>query len=305
MSIISSIKNYITDEDFRVITNASLGMYNKLTDEEYIKKVFKARMGYGLNLDNPSTYSEKLQWIKLYDRRDIYTLMVDKFDVKEFVANRIGAQFVIPTLGVWNSFDEIDFSMLPDQFVLKCTHDSGGLVICKNKNELDYKKARKKINKCLQKNYYLSGREWPYKNVKPRIIAEKYMADYNDELNDYKFFAFNGSVKALFVATDRQKENTDVKFDFFDENFNHLPFKQGHENAVTCPEKPKCFKQMIEIASKLSKGYPELRVDLYEVDGRVYFGELTLFHHGGWTRFSPEKWDNIFGEWITLPICKE
>lgn len=301
MGIVDNIIKYLKDEDYRIIKNASLGFYNKLSDEEYLSRLFSARMGYKLNLNEPRTYSEKLQWLKLYDRRDIYTTMVDKYEVKKYVANIIGSEYVIPTIGVWDSFDDIIFDELPDQFVLKCTHDSGGLIICKDKRNLDMKAARKKINACLRSDYYLSGREWPYKNVKPRIIAEKYMADSNDELNDYKFFAFDGVVRALFIATERQKEKTDVKFDFFDDNFNHLPFKQGHENALICPEKPVCFELMKELASELSKGFPQLRVDLYEVDGHVYFGELTLFHHGGWTKFSPEIWDQTFGDWITLP----
>lgn len=270
--------------------------------EKYIKKVFYKRMGYPLNLDSPQTYNEKLQRLKLYDHNPLYTKLVDKYEVKQYVADEIGNQYVIPTLGVWDRFDDIDFHSLPNQFVLKCTHDSGGIVICKDKEHFDMSKARKLLNKHLRRNFYYMGFEWPYKNVKPRIIAEKYMEDLEtQELRDYKFFCFNGVVKMLFVATERQKEGEDVKFDFFDADYNHLPFKQGHEHAPEVPQKPKQFLEMKKLASKLSVGIPQVRVDLYEVNGTVFFGEMTFFHHGGWTKFDPMEWDYKVGGWFNLP----
>lgn len=269
--------------------------------ESYIRKIYRRRMGQELNLANPTTYSEKLQWMKLYDHNPLYTMLVDKYKVKQYVAERIGEHYIIPTLGVWNSFCEIDFEKLPEQFVLKCTHDSGGLAICKDKQLFDKKLAGIIIGRAMRHNYYYSGFEWPYKDVKPRIIAEQYMEDTKTgELRDYKFFCFNGKVRALFIATDRQKKGTDVKFDFFDEHFQHLPLRQGHENAEVMPEKPICFDEMKKIAELLSKDLKEVRVDLYEVNGKVYFGEMTFFHHGGWTKFDPEEWDKIFGDWIEL-----
>ena len=273
-----------------------------INPESFIKSAFKKRMGYDLNLSEPRTYSEKLQWLKLYYHNPLYTTLVDKYAVKDYVASAIGGEFIIKTLGVWDKFDSIDFNSLPDQFVLKCTHDSGGLVICKDKSQLSIQEARKVINKSLSHNFYYAGFEWPYKNVKPRIIAEEYMEDTKTkELRDYKFFCFDGVVKFLFIATERQKEGEDVKFDFFDANFNHLPFRQGHENAPILPEKPSRFEDMKAIAEKLSKGIPHVRIDLYEVDGRVYFGEYTFFHHGGWTPFDPAEWDLTFGKEIHLP----
>lgn len=263
-------------------------------------------MGKELNLTDPITYSEKLQWIKLYDHNPIYTTLVDKLEVKEYVGEKIGDSYVIPTLGVWSSFGEIDFDELPNKFVLKCTHDSGGIVICRDKKLFNKKAAREKIEKSLSRNYYYMGFEWPYKNISPRIIAEPYMEDVDTrELRDYKFFCFDGKIKALFIATERQKENTDVKFDFFDENFTHLDLKQGHENAAVMPEKPSCFEEMKKVAETLSKGLKEVRVDLYQANGSVYFGEMTFFHHGGWTPFEPESWDKVFGEWIDLPFLSE
>lgn len=270
--------------------------------ETYVQKVFKKRMGYNLDLNNPRTFNEKLQWMKLYDHNPLYTTLVDKYEVKQYVADKLGSQYIIPTLGVWECVDDIDFNSLPNQYVLKCTHDSGGLVICKDKSKLNVTRAKRVLRKGLKRNFYYMGFEWPYKNVKPRIIAEEYMEDSKTkELRDYKFFCFDGEVKALFIATERQKEGEDVKFDFFDADFNHLPFRQGHENAPVLPEKPLRFEDMKVLAAKLSKGIPQVRVDFYEVDGRVFFGEMTFFHHGGWTPFDPQEWDKKWGEWIILP----
>lgn len=273
-------------------------------DRKYIEYVWKHRMNYPLNLDNPRRYNEKLQWMKLYDRRDIYTKMVDKYEAKEYVQDIIGSEYVIPTIAVWNNTDEIEWDKLPNQFVLKCTHDSGGLVICKNKAMLDRNKAIAKLKKSLQNDFYMAAREWPYKNVPRRIIAEQYMEDEKTkELRDYKFFCFNGEPKALFIATDRQNRE-EPYFDFFDMEFNHLNMRHGHPNAPVLPEKPSQFDLMKQLAAKLSKGYPQLRVDLYEVNGKVYFGELTLFHHTGMVNFEPASWDDTFGSWIDLSLVR-
>lgn len=273
-----------------------------MSDEQYLKLIYRIRMGKKLNLDHPKTFNEKLQWLKLHDRKPEYTTMVDKFEVKKYVADRIGEQYVIPTLGVWERFDDIDFDKLPNQFVLKCTHDSGGLVICRDKDSLNIDQARKKIESSLKSNFYWVGREWPYKNVNPRIIAEAYMEDENDrELRDYKFFAFDGVVKALLIVTDRGDTSVDTKFDFFDMDFNHLDFTNGHPNAQTPPHKPETFEEMKGLAEKLSQGIPQVRVDFYEVNGKVYFGELTFAHWSGMKPFEPEIWDEKFGEFIKLP----
>ena len=273
-----------------------------LPDSAFLKIKYRYRMGKKLNLKDPKTFNEKLQWLKLYDRKPIYTTMVDKQEVKKYVADRIGEEYIIPTLGVWDKFEDIDFDYLPNQFVLKCTHDSGGLCICKDKSIFDIAAAKQKINKCLKKNYYYSGREWPYKNIKPRIIAEQYMEDTKTaELRDYKFFTFNGEAKMLFIASERQKQGTETKFDFFDMEFNHLPFTNGHPNAEVLPQKPERFEEMRALAEKLSEGIPHLRVDFYEVDGKIYFGELTFFHWSGMVPFDPEEWDYKIGSWLKLP----
>lgn len=270
--------------------------------ERYIPKLFYKRMGYKLNLDNPHTYNEKLQWLKLYWHEPILTTLVDKYLVKEYVSERIGSKYVIPTIGIWKKVKDIEWDTLPTQFVMKCTHDSGGVVICTDKYHFDKKAAINKLRKSLAANYYYFGYEWPYKHVEPKIIAEPYLIDSEtQELRDYKFFCFEGVVKALFVATDRNTPGVDVKFDFFDENFKHLPIKQGHENAVIPPKCPVCFEEMKTLATVLSKGFPQVRVDFYEADGNVYFGEMTFFHHGGWTKFDPNEWDEIFGSWVNIP----
>lgn len=273
-----------------------------LPDDVYLKWIFPARVGYLLDLKNPKTFNEKLQWLKLHDRKPEYTKMVDKIEAKEYVASIIGEEYIIPTIGVYNSVDEIDFDTLPKQFVLKCSHDSGGIVICRDKNKLDKKAAIEKLRKGLKQNFYWQNREWPYKNVKPRIIAEIYMEDESGcQLKDYKFFCFDGKPLFLFVATDRGKKDVETKFDFFDMEWNHLPFTNGHPNSNILPKKPQNFEKMKQLAAMLAKGKTEVRVDLYNVDGRIYFGELTFTHWSGLVPFEPCEWDLKFGQLISLP----
>lgn len=462
---IKNIKKFITDPVSRFHILNSRGFYKNMSDEQFLKKAFKIRMGYELDLDNPKTFNEKLQWLKLNDRNPEYSKLVDKYEVRNYVKEMIGEEYLVPLVGgPWDSFEEIDFAALPNQFVLKCTHDSGGLVICRDKSTLDIEKVKNKINRSLKRNYYYHMREWPYKGVKPRIIAEKYMEDsqnkvlpvykifcfngepkiiqtiqndkqanesidyfsiewelldlkqnypnsktpypkpqhldvmleiaktlskekaflrvdlylenqeikfsentfYSDsgleryhpeiwdkrmgewlvlpsrggyrivvgdtailvkisennnlniiknaegiiseikdgsigQLTDYKFFAFDGVVKAMFIATDRSLDEEETKFDFFDTEFNHLPFTNGHPNSDKILEKPKNFELMLKLTSKLSKGIPSARIDFYEVNGSIYFGEITLFHWSGLTKFEPQIWDEIFGSWIKLP----
>lgn len=269
------------------------------SDKLYLSMRYRLFMGKKLNLKAPQTFNEKLNWMKLYYHKPIFTKLVDKYEVKKIVTDIIGEEYVIPTLGVWESVDDIDFRSLPKQFVLKCTHDSGGLVVCKDKSKLDLEGAKKKLAAAMRRNYYTVSREWAYRYVKPRIIAEKYMEDNDTHaLNDFKFFCFNGEVKVLFIATER---STDVKFDFFDRDFNHLDIYNGHPLSPNTPSKPKTFDLMVKIAEKLSVGYPFMRIDLYEVNGKVYFGEYTVYHFGGTVPFEPEEWDVKMGSWITLP----
>ena len=273
-----------------------------IPDAMYLRIKYYCRMGKKLNLKNPRTFNEKLQWLKLYGRRLIDTTLSDKYAVKEYIAKTIGNQYVIPLLGVWDKFEDIDFDKLPNQFVLKCTHDSGGVVICKNKDTFNVESAKKIIKRGMSHNFYVFSREKAYRDIPRRIIAEEYREDTKTgELRDYKFFCFDGVPKALFIASDRQMKGEETKFDFFDMEYNHLPFTNGHPNAKVLPEKPVCFDEMKTLAAKLSKGIPHVRVDFYEVDGQVYFGEMTYSHWGGMTPFEPEEWDYIMGSWINLP----
>ena len=425
-----------------IITKIAGSRYGKyLPDKWYLQVLYETKMGKPLNLNNPLTFNEKLQWIKLYDRRPEYTTMVDKYAVKNYVASIIGDEYIIPTFGVWNRGEDINWNILPDRFVLKCSHDSGGLVICQDKSSLDREATVTKLNECLKRDYYSFGREWPYKNVPRRIIAEalleprpvgyydipvykwycingepRYCQEIQDhqtkdilifntkvdhqtdaeftsaamhpdkpisfetqfriakelsksspfseidlretqegsffcdvysypasgfemfrsdqynsivqemvkqpgirrssvtvrqlhnneivfsqpDLPDYKFFCFDGVVKAMFIATDRQNR-AEPYFDFYDAEFNYLDLRHGHPNAPVRPEKPLSFDLMKDLASKISKGLAECRVDFYEVNGRPFFGEITLFHHGGFMPFEPSEWDRIFGDWIILP----
>ena len=272
-----------------------------IPDVVWLKLRFRMRMGRTLNLKNPQTYNEKLQWLKLHNRNPLYTKLVDKYEVRKYVAEKIGEEYLVPLLGVWDKFEDIDFDKLPNQFVLKCTHDSGGLVICKDKAKLDIQAAKKKITRCMKINYYWAFREWPYKNVKPRIIAEKYMEDSVDgELRDYKFFCFSGIAKVLFIATNRCKEDEETSFDFFDINYKHLDLTNGHPNAKTLPHKPATFETMKKLSEKLSENFPQVRCDFYEVNGKTYFGELTFAHWGGFVPFNPEEYDLEFGRWIKI-----
>ena len=296
---------FIFDKEKRTYFLIRHGFFKKMSDEEYLKKQFKNVFGYELDLKNPKTYSEKIQWLKLYDRRNEYIDLVDKYEVKKIIEKKIGKEYIIPTLGVWNNFDEIDFDRLPDQFVLKCTHDSGGVVICTDKKKFNIKKARKIINKSLNNDYYMQSREWPYKNVKRKIIAEKYMVDESGyELKDYKMFCFDGKFKYMFIATDRQLD-TETCFDFYDREFNHLEIINGHPNSKKKILRPNNYEKMIELAEKISAGIPHVRVDFYNINGKIYFGEMTFYHWSGFKKYEPEKWDRIFGDYIKLPSEKK
>jgi len=294
---------FIFNGDYRWYVLACRGFFHSWEDERYIKKRYRACMGQELNLDAPQTFSEKLQWLKLYDRRPEYTTMADKYAAKEYVAGIIGREYIIPTLGVWDRFDEIDFDSLPGQFVLKTTHDSGGVVICRDKDRLDIRAARKKLSRSLRQNYFYLGREWPYKDVRPRIIAEQYIVGGTGEAcpNDYKFMCFNGKVKCIFVCTGRYSTEG-VKITVLDAGWNILPFRRyGHkrEKAVL---KPRNLGKMIMLSEKLSKNIPFIRVDFYEIDGRIYFSELTFYPASGFEPFDPESADRELGGWLKLPV---
>lgn len=276
-------------------------------DVVYLKLMYKAHMGTKLDLDNPKTFNEKLQWLKLYDRNPEYTRMVDKYEAKGYVKEKLGGdseKHIIPTLGVWEHFDDIDFDSLPEQFVLKTTHDSGTVVICKDKNRLDKDDAKQKIEKSLQHNFYSYGREWPYKNVHPRIIVEKYIELSSPDCAEYKLFCYNGKVNWVMVCMGKAHSDSERTNDGFDREFNHLPVRFIAPNANFTIEKPKEWEQLIEFAERLSKGITQLRVDTYLVNGNIYFGELTFFHDSGLCPITPAEWDLKLGKGLELPIQK-
>ena len=270
-----------------------------LPDKLYLKIQFRTIMGKKLNLKNPKTFNEKLQWLKLYDRKPEYTIMVDKYLVKDYVAKKIGKEYIVPTLGVWDSPDEIDFEKLPEKFVLKCNHNSGtGVCICKDKAKLDIEKAKSELRKGLNQDFYLFGREWPYKNVPRKIIAEQYLKnDAGTDLNDYKLMCFNGKVKCSFVCSERSEK---LKVTFFDNDWKRLPFERHYPASEKEIPKPFNFNKMIELAETLSKDIPFVRVDFYEISGKIYFGELTFYPGCGYEEFTPEEWDEKLGSWIKL-----
>ena len=290
----------ILKKGFMFLSNR--GFFNRMSDKAYLKLRYNCIMGKKLNLDNPVTYNEKLQWLKLYDRKPEYTKMVDKYEAKKYVADIIGEEYIIPTLGVWDNVNDIDFDTLPNQFVLKCTHDSGGLVICKDKSELDIENAKNTLNHFLNRNFYNVHREWPYKDVQPRIIAEKYMEDESGkDLKDYKFFCFNGEPKLLYISEGLSDHST-AKISFADMDYNIAEFKRNDFKPFDeLPKKPINFEKMKELAKVLSKDRAFIRVDFYEINKKIFFGELTFFPCSGYLPFDPEKYDKILGDWITLP----
>lgn len=266
-----------------------------LPDDLYLKIVYRIRVGKKLNLDNPQTFTEKIQKMKLEDHNPIYQVVADKYAVRKYVADRIGEEYLTKLYGVYQSEQEIPFEELPKQFVLKATHDSGGLVIVHDKNELNLKKVKKKLRKCLKRNFYWKGREWCYKDLKPQIICEELLHDsVKNELFDYKIYCFHGKPKMLVVASERGKQ---TKFDYFDIEFNHLDLRQSGPNSLNTIEKPKNFERMLELAEILSKDFPQVRVDFYNIEGKIYFGEMTLYDSSGLDRFEPDEWDSIVGSW--------
>lgn len=306
-----------------------------IPDKPYLQLMYWLNMGKKLDLKNPKTFNEKLQWLKLYNHNPAYTVMVDKVKAKEYVAKLIGEEHIIPTLGVWDDPDDIDFDALPNQFVLKCNHNSGtGMCICRDKSKLDIEKVKAELRKGLKENYFMRWREWPYKNVPRKILAEKFMVDteqnketitkgkleeLNDykivserytitlnmekkkeevtELTDYKWFCFNGEPFMMYVSHDNAEHATT---DFFDMNYNRLPLRMKDPNSDNPPAKPKEFEEMREYAKVLSRHIPFLRVDFYVISHKVYFGELTFFHNAGFCKVKPDKWNIKLGKLVKL-----
>ncbi|PGY63394.1 glycosyl transferase [Bacillus thuringiensis] len=275
-------------------------MFRAIPDAKYLQLKYKLIMGRKLNLKNPKTFNEKLQWLKLNDRRPEYTMLVDKYEVRQYIKETIGEEYLIPLLGVYNNFDEIDFDVLPNKFVLKPNHTSGDVFICRDKSKINYRELKSEVDKWLQREYYWLHREWPYKNVKPKIVCEKYMVDESGiDLKDYKFMSFNGEVRCSFVGLNRQSE-TGLNIDFYDLEWEIMPFERHYPNSGIKLEKPKNYEKMIKLSELLSREIPFVRVDFYEINGKMYFGELTFYPGSGFEEFTPESYDELLGSWIDL-----
>ena len=282
-----------------------------LPDNIYVELMYFYHFHRFANLRKPRSFNEKIQWLKLHDHRPEYITMVDKIAVKEYVAKKIGYEYIIPTIDVWEKIEDINWELLPNQFVLKWNHDSGSIVICKDKNTFNRELAIKKLSHGAKVNGYWYGREWPYKGVKPMLLAEQYIEEASEGrqdykcsnlggLIDYKFMCFNGEVKCCFTCTDRFS-GKGLKVTFYDNDWNIMPFERNHPRETTPIQKPYSYEQMKSAAEKLSEGLPFARVDFYEINKHPYFGEITLYPGSGLEAFQPEEWDKIMGDWIILP----
>ncbi len=274
-----------------------------MPDKLYISLQYYYTTGKFLNLSNPKTFNEKLQWLKLYDRNSLYTKLVDKYLVRDYIEQRIGREYLIPLLGVWDRAEDIDFDKLPDEFVLKCNHDSKSTRIVKNKANLNITEIKSFYNKRLKQNAYYYGREWPYKNVKPKVIAEKFMVERgSDDLKDYKVMCFGGKAKLIQVHSGRFKGKDIYTQDFYDCDWNKLPITQGVQISDVVLEKPDFLAEMLSLSEKLSQGIPQLRVDWYHDGTQLFFGELTFFDASGYDEFEPDEYNYIVGSWIDLGL---
>ena len=274
-----------------------------LNDEKFLKVLYYLRTNKRLNLDNPTSFNEKIQWLKINDRQKLYITLADKFKVREYISDKVGEKYLIPLIDNYYNVNEIDFNKLPSSFVLKTTHDSGGVIICNNKTKFNRYKAKKKLSKLLNNNFFYKGREWPYKNIKPRIICEELLKDESDlQLKDYKIFCFNGEPKYIQVDIDRF---TNHRRNIYNLDWDYIDFEICYP---TDPQykipRPECLDEMLLLSKKLSESLKHLRVDLYISSNKIYVGELTLYHGSGFEKFNPEEYGNIFGNLLKINIDK-
>lgn len=301
--ILVLLKNVFTNSSMRFNYMVKLGITNCISDKQFLSMKYKKVFGEDIRLDTPITFNEKLQWLKLYDRKPEYTIMVDKYRVREYIADKIGEQYLVPLIGVWDSPDDIDFTILPNQFAMKCNHNSGlGMCICTDKKSLNIKQVKSKLRRGLKQNYYTTGREWPYKDVQRKIIAEKFLKSDANGLTDYKIHCFNGVPKFILVCCDRFAESR-LTEDFYTPEWERMKIKRPKiPNAATPIPRPERLDEMLMLAEKLSKNIPFIRIDFYFVEGKIYFSELTFYPASGFEGYDPPEWDKTFGEWLVLPI---
>ena len=303
-NIAGKLFKYLFDKETRLSINISHGFYGGMSDEAFLRMLYKRETGKELNLENPGSFTERIQWLKLYDHNPLYHILADKIAVKEYVASKIGWEHIIRTIGVWDRFDEIDFNALPERFVLKCNHNSGNNVIVRDRKTLDTGTAGRLIGKSLACDYYKLYREWAYKGIARKVFAEEYLDAGNKDLIDYKFFCFNGVPK--FINVSRFPHSDAIEISLLTPDWELTPYQRAEYRQLSIsPEKPGKLGEMLDIARTLSEGIPFVRVDLYEVDGTVYFGELTFYPTGGFVYFSPEEWNETIGSWINLPDPRE
>ncbi|CAK8582478.1 ATP-grasp fold amidoligase family protein [Priestia megaterium] len=271
-----------------------------IPDAQFLNLKYKSIVKKKLNLKEPKSFNEKIQWLKLYDRKPEYTELVDKYEVRKYIAEKIGEGYLIPLLGVYDTFDEIDFNSLPSQFVLKPNHTSGDVYICRDKSKIDYVELKKEVTMWLKRRYYWVHREWPYKNIKPRIVCEKYMVDESgSDLKDYKVFCFNGEPKMIQVDYNRF---VDHKRNLYDPEWNYISASIHYPTDPRIKiKKPKRLEDILELAKVLARDYPHVRVDFYSINDQVYFGEMTFYHGSGYEKFIPESLGLDLGELIKLP----
>lgn len=302
-----ALKRFAADKNYRIRLLAFLGFYNSMPDEKYLKMLYKANTGEELNLENPVKLNEKLQWLKLHDRKPVYTQMADKYRAREYIASKVGREYLIPLLGVWERAEDIDFDSLPDSFVLKCNHTSStGLCVCRDKSRLDRETVRKKLTKAMAQNYYLVWREWPYKDIPRRIIAEQFLSEPDGSpLVDYKFYCYGGEPRYFMVSYGEAEHN--VKNHKFDMQLNSIDYLFKKQPAVPAEEikLPENIDKMIELAGILCRGHQHLRVDMYSVGGRIYCGELTFFSGGGFIKMVSQEYSDYLAGLIDLKACVE
>lgn len=295
------LKQYLCDPYYEIGADLLKFCPKLMSDKWWIATLWNKIYGYKLDWDNPRTFNEKLQWLKLHVHNSLYTTLVDKLSVKNWVSEKIGVQYIVPTLAVYHSTDEINIDTLPDQFVLKCNHDSSSAIICKDKSNFDLSSAKRKLEKSLMCNYYWDSREWPYKNVKPCIIAEKLLVDNSSAiLTDYKFWCFNGEPKIMYCCV----KNDNVWENYYDMDFNLLDINHGYPRCSTHVNRPKNFDRMKDLARQLAINIPFIRIDFYEVNGQVYFGEFTFYDYAGFRPFATNEQELMLGKMIDLSNCK-
>lgn len=293
------IKRYLREPRFALGCDLISRHPDWMSDRFWIETLYRLRFGEKLNLKNPKSFNEKLQWLKLYDKNPLYPVIVDKITAKDWVAKRIGQEYINPILNIYDSVDDISIDNLPESFVLKCNHDSGSAIICRDKRQFDLVAAKKILDNALQHNYFYESREWPYKGISPKVFTERFLGE---GLIDYKFFTFNGKVRLLLVITNGGSENHGRFYDFYDSDFRHMDVTHGHPNSAFPPTKPQRFNEMKDLAETLGQGFPHVRVDFYDTPSGVFFSEMTLYSSGGLVPFDPPKFDLILGKYLHLPM---